>query len=141
MLTALYTDLVNSYKNIFSSRYYFICNNCGYKSNELNWMCPSCNTWETIVPKSAVDIIEDGGAVSNSHFDNNQIIVALDYDNKKQALELSEKLDPSYCRLKIGKQLFTKYGPTIVDELQKMNFEIFLDLKFHDIPLQFIRPA
>ena len=54
-------ELVNSYKNIFSSRYYFICNNCGYKSNELNWMCPSCNTWETIVPKSAVDIIEDGG--------------------------------------------------------------------------------
>ena len=66
---------------------------------------------------------------------NNQIIVALDYDNKKQALELSEKLDPSYCRLKIGKQLFTKYGPTIVDELQKRNFEIFLDLKFHDIPI------
>ena len=37
------------------------CNNCGYKSNELNWMCPSCNTWETMTPKSAVDIIEDGG--------------------------------------------------------------------------------
>ena len=72
--------------------------------------------------------------VSNSH-DNNQIIVALDYDNKKQALGLSEKLDPSYCRLKIGKQLFTRYGPTIVDELQKKNFEIFLDLKFHDIPI------
>jgi lipopolysaccharide biosynthesis regulator YciM len=53
-------DLVNSYKNIFSSHYYFICNNCGYKSNELNWICPSCNTWETIVPKSTVDIIEDG---------------------------------------------------------------------------------
>jgi len=71
----------------------------------------------------------------NNNFDNNKIIVALDYNDKKQALELSEKLDPSYCRLKIGKQLFTKYGPTIVDELQKMNFEIFLDLKFHDIPI------
>ena len=58
---------------------------------------------------------------------DNKIIVALDYDNKKQALELSKKLDPSYCRLKIGKHLFTKYGPTIVDELQKMNFEIFVD--------------
>ena len=57
--------------------------------------------------------------------DNNKIIVALDYNSKKQALELSKKLDPSYCRLKIGKQLFTKYGPTIVNELQKMNFEIF----------------
>ena len=53
-------DLVNSYKNIFSSRYCFICNNCGYKSNELNWICPSCNTWETIVPKSVVDMMEDG---------------------------------------------------------------------------------
>ena len=53
-------DLVNSYKNIFSSHYCFICNNCGYKSNGLNWICPSCNTWETILPKSEIDIIEDG---------------------------------------------------------------------------------
>ena len=53
-------DLVNSYKNIFSSRHCFICNNCGYKSNKLNWICPSCNTWETIVPKSVVDIMKDG---------------------------------------------------------------------------------
>jgi orotidine-5'-phosphate decarboxylase len=71
----------------------------------------------------------------NSNFDDNKIIIALDYNDKKQALKLSEKLDSSYCRLKIGKQLFTKYGPTIVDELQKMGFEIFLDLKFHDIPV------
>ena len=71
----------------------------------------------------------------NSSFDNNRIIVALDYNDKKQALALLKKLDPSYCRLKIGKQLFTKYGPSIVEELQKMNFEIFLDLKFHDIPI------
>ena len=71
----------------------------------------------------------------NSHFDNNRIIVALDYHDKKQALELSKKLDPSYCRLKIGKQLFTKYGPTILMKLHEMNFEIFLDLKFHDIPV------
>ena len=59
-LNGVIHDLVNSYKNIFSSNFYFICNNCGYKSNELNWKCPSCNTWETIVPKSAVDIIEEG---------------------------------------------------------------------------------
>jgi orotidine-5'-phosphate decarboxylase len=71
----------------------------------------------------------------NSSFDNNRIIVALDYKDKKQTLALLKKLDPSYCRLKIGKQLFTKYGPSIVEELQKMNFEIFLDLKFHDIPV------
>ena len=53
-------ELVNSYKNIFSSHYCFICNNCGYKSNELNWICPSCNTWETIIPKSEIETIEDG---------------------------------------------------------------------------------
>ena len=65
---------------------------------------------------------------------NNKIIVALDYSDIKQALSLSEKLDPTYCRLKVGKQLFTKYGPSIVSDLQKNNFDIFLDLKFHDIP-------
>jgi len=70
----------------------------------------------------------------NNNFNKNKIIVALDYTDKKHALMLSEQLDPSYCRLKIGKQLFTKYGPSIVDDLQEMNFEIFLDLKFHDIP-------
>jgi len=59
-LNSVIHDLVSSYKNIFSSHFYFICNNCGYKSNKLNWICPSCNTWETIVPKSAVDIIEEG---------------------------------------------------------------------------------
>ena len=64
----------------------------------------------------------------------NKIIVALDYADKEHAIMLSKQLDPSYCRLKIGKQLFTKYGPSIVDDLQKMNFDIFLDLKFHDIP-------
>ena len=70
----------------------------------------------------------------NSSFNKNKIIVALDYTDKEHALMLSKQLDPSYCRLKVGKQLFTKYGPSIVDDLQKMNFEIFLDLKFHDIP-------
>lgn len=72
--------------------------------------------------------------IVNNFSDDNKIIVALDYDDKKYALNLSEKLDPSYCRLKIGKQLFTKYGPSIIDDLQKKNFDIFLDLKFHDIP-------
>ena len=70
----------------------------------------------------------------SSNFNRNKIIVALDYADKEHAIMLSKQLDPSYCRLKIGKQLFTKYGPSIVDDLQKMNFDIFLDLKFHDIP-------
>ena len=54
------TNMINSYENIFAANFHFICNNCGYKSNELNWKCPSCNRWETILPKSAIDIIRDG---------------------------------------------------------------------------------
>ena len=66
---------------------------------------------------------------------SNKIIIALDYDNKESVLELCNQLDPTYCRLKVGKQLFTKYGPHIIDLIHHKNFEIFLDLKFHDIPI------
>ena len=63
-----------------------------------------------------------------------KIIIALDYDNINEVDSLCEKLNPANCRLKIGKQLFTRYGPNIVKNLQNKGFEIFLDLKFHDIP-------
>jgi orotidine-5'-phosphate decarboxylase len=66
--------------------------------------------------------------------DNNRIIIALDMDNQKQVLALVKQLDPDRCRLKIGKELFTSYGPKLVKKLQKLGFDIFLDLKFHDIP-------
>ena len=66
--------------------------------------------------------------------DSNKIIIALDYDNKKDVVNLCDQLDPAYCRLKIGKQLFTKLGPDIIESIHIRNFEIFLDLKFHDIP-------
>ncbi len=62
------------------------------------------------------------------------IVVALDFDNKKQTLELVERLDPARCRLKVGKELFTSEGPQLVEALQNKNFDVFLDLKFHDIP-------
>jgi len=65
---------------------------------------------------------------------NPLIIIALDYDNETDALDLCNKLSPADCRLKIGKQLFTKYGPDIIKKIQNLGFEIFLDLKFHDIP-------
>ena len=64
-----------------------------------------------------------------------KIIIALDYDNKESVINLCDQLDPSFCRVKIGKQLFTKLGPSIIDIIHKKNFEIFLDLKFHDIPV------
>ena len=53
-------NISNSYKEIFTNSLHFICNNCGYKSYILNWLCPSCNSWECIAPRSAIDIIEDG---------------------------------------------------------------------------------
>ena len=62
------------------------------------------------------------------------IIVALDYDDENKIYELCNQIDPSLCRLKIGKQAFTKFGPKLVQNLQEKKFEIFLDLKFHDIP-------
>ena len=63
-----------------------------------------------------------------------KIIVALDYPNAASALELLEKLDPMTCRVKIGKELFTREGPSFVERVIKSNFDVFLDLKFHDIP-------
>lgn len=62
------------------------------------------------------------------------IIIALDNMTSEQVLAFSDKIDPQLCRLKVGKELFTKAGATIVRQLQAKNFEIFLDLKFHDIP-------
>lgn len=62
------------------------------------------------------------------------IIVALDFANEKEALELVAQLEPGRCRLKVGKELFTRSGPKFVKNLVKQNFDVFLDLKFHDIP-------
>jgi orotidine-5'-phosphate decarboxylase len=63
-----------------------------------------------------------------------KIIVALDFPQAALALALAQKLDSSKCRLKVGKELFTAAGPQLVEKLQKRGFEVFLDLKFHDIP-------
>ncbi|HBZ99740.1 MAG TPA: orotidine-5'-phosphate decarboxylase, partial [Pseudomonas sp.] len=62
------------------------------------------------------------------------IIVALDFPSRDAALALARQLDPRLCRVKVGKELFTRCGPAIVEALQAMDFEVFLDLKFHDIP-------
>lgn len=62
------------------------------------------------------------------------LIVALDLSGPEDALALARKLDAAKCRVKVGKELFTASGPGIVEALQKLGFEVFLDLKFHDIP-------
>ncbi len=69
-----------------------------------------------------------------SNFTAPHIIVALDNLDRTSAVLLAKQLNPKQCRLKIGKELFTAYGPALVEQLMKLDFEIFLDLKFHDIP-------
>ncbi|WP_010321813.1 orotidine-5'-phosphate decarboxylase [Marinobacterium stanieri] len=66
--------------------------------------------------------------------DDKRIIVALDYSDRDQALQMARQLDPALCRVKVGKELFTRCGPGIVEALHALNFDVFLDLKFHDIP-------
>ncbi|EFH3099890.1 TPA: orotidine-5'-phosphate decarboxylase [Escherichia coli] len=65
---------------------------------------------------------------------NSPVVVALDYHNRDAALVFVDKIDPRDCRLKVGKEMFTLFGPQFVRELQQRGFDIFLDLKFHDIP-------
>ena len=62
------------------------------------------------------------------------IIVVLDYPDAKSALELAARLDPAECRVKVGKELHTAAGPNVIDALMQRGFDVFLDLKFHDIP-------
>jgi len=63
-----------------------------------------------------------------------KIIVALDYPDALSALDLVARLEPSLCRLKVGKELFTATGPQLLEQFMQRGFEVFLDLKFHDIP-------
>ncbi|MGS0466766.1 orotidine-5'-phosphate decarboxylase [Cobetia marina] len=62
------------------------------------------------------------------------LIIALDYPDMAAALAMADQLDPTRCRVKVGKELFTRVGPDILKALHQRGFEVFLDLKFHDIP-------
>jgi orotidine-5'-phosphate decarboxylase len=65
---------------------------------------------------------------------DSRVIVALDFPQQQPALDLVDRLDPSLCRLKVGKEMFTRLGPTFIEKLRHRGYDIFLDLKFHDIP-------
>lgn len=69
----------------------------------------------------------------SSSFDP-KVIVALDFAEQNKALELVDRLEPNECCLKVGKEMFTRFGPEFVKNLQNKGFDVFLDLKFHDIP-------
>lgn len=66
--------------------------------------------------------------------DSRRVIVALDAATRKEAVAMARRLDPASCRAKVGKELFTAAGPAVIDDLHGLGFEVFLDLKFHDIP-------
>ncbi|MBI5437162.1 MAG: orotidine-5'-phosphate decarboxylase [Nitrosomonadales bacterium] len=72
--------------------------------------------------------------MTDTQFNNPRIIVALDYPEAAPALDLVARLEPALCRLKVGKELFTVAGPQLVEQFMQRGFEVFLDLKFHDIP-------
>src|SRR4051812_1710234 len=74
------------------------------------------------------------GTSRGCRLDNKRVIVALDVPDAEAALALAARLDPKLCRVKVGKELFTAAGPAVVDGLQERGFEVFLDLKYHDIP-------
>ena len=63
-----------------------------------------------------------------------KLVVALDFDNAADCMQLVNQLSPEFCRVKIGKELFTACGPKVVENIQSKGFDVFLDLKFHDIP-------
>jgi orotidine-5'-phosphate decarboxylase len=65
---------------------------------------------------------------------SSRVIVALDFPDEKSVYRLVDRLEPRQCRLKIGKELFTRLGPAVVEKLAARGFDIFLDMKYHDIP-------
>jgi orotidine-5'-phosphate decarboxylase len=71
---------------------------------------------------------------ANIDRETSRVIVALDYANGKKALSLVDRLDPALCRLKVGKELYTAAGPELVERLVGRGYDVFLDLKYHDIP-------
>ena len=65
---------------------------------------------------------------------DSKVIVALDFADEKSTMNLVDRLEPGLCRLKIGKELFTRCGPDLVRRIIDNGYDVFLDLKFHDIP-------
>ncbi len=63
-----------------------------------------------------------------------RIITALDFQTASEALSLCRQLNPELTRVKVGNELFTVAGPDLIEQLMGLGFEVFLDLKFHDIP-------
>lgn len=79
-------------------------------------------------------LAEAPGGTGGRRLTSSRVIVALDFPESESALALVKRLTPDQCKLKVGKELFTAAGPSLVETLVARGFEVFLDLKFHDIP-------
>ena len=78
--------------------------------------------------------MQNNSLSTHANKSDSKIVVALDYADADSALALVNQLDPTMCKLKVGKELFTASGPQFLESLVKKDFQVFLDLKFHDIP-------
>jgi orotidine-5'-phosphate decarboxylase len=65
---------------------------------------------------------------------SSKLIIALDFPSAEDALHFIEPLSPTHCKLKVGFELYVSAGPDFVKRLVAQGFDVFLDLKFHDIP-------
>ncbi len=65
---------------------------------------------------------------------SSKLIIALDFSTKQQALDFVKQLSPANCKLKVGFELYVAAGPDLVRQLVDLGYDVFLDLKFHDIP-------
>jgi len=78
--------------------------------------------------------LPNGGDMPKPSHQGPRLIVAMDYHSDDDCLAIAHQLSPQQCRLKVGKELFTAAGPQLVEQLMTLGFDVFLDLKFHDIP-------
>src|SRR5690606_18632455 len=109
-----------------------------FRGGSCTGSAPAASTGTACSPSLAPKAIKlDWAAIPQELFvthTRSPIIVALDYPNRSDAEAMADRLDPSLCRVKVGKELFTRAGPELVKALVARGFDVFLDLKFHDIP-------
>ncbi|MGH8802627.1 MAG: orotidine-5'-phosphate decarboxylase [Casimicrobiaceae bacterium] len=83
---------------------------------------------------TAAGVVSPRSSAADAPRGTPRVIVALDFADAASALALASRLDPQRCGVKVGNELFVAAGPGVVHELVVRGFNVFLDLKFHDIP-------
>jgi hypothetical protein len=99
----------------------YACGQCGFKGKALHWLCPAATAG---TPSNRCGRSEWKIRVSSSPW----------ISRRPCRADFAEQLSPAHCRLKVGMELFTAAGPKVVENLVSRGFDVFLDLKYHDIP-------